>query len=43
MPRSEAVRLDVAGIRLAEAPGGLPVTLGDIGGGQLLVLLAHRP
>jgi hypothetical protein len=42
VPRSEPVRIDVTGIQLTEAPGGQPVTLGEIGGVQILVLLRHR-
>jgi hypothetical protein len=42
MPPPQAVHIDVTGLRLAQAPGGQPVTLGDISGVQILVLLRHR-
>jgi hypothetical protein len=42
MPKLEIARIDVTGIRLTEAPGRQPVTLGQIGGVQILVLLRHR-
>lgn len=42
MPEPDAVLIDVSGVRLTEAPSGQPVTLGDIGGVQILVLLRHR-
>jgi hypothetical protein len=42
VPRSETVLIDVASLRLTEAPGGQPVNLGEIGGVQVLVLLRHR-
>ena len=42
MPQPETVHIDVTGLRLAEAPGGQPVILGEIGGVQILVLLRHR-
>jgi hypothetical protein len=42
MPQPESVHIDVAGLRLAEAPGGQTVTLGELGGVQILVLLRHQ-
>ena len=39
MPEPDAVLIDVSGVRLTEAPAGQPVALGDIGGGQIVVLL----
>lgn len=42
MPKPVSARIDVTGIELTEAPGGQPVTLGQIGGVQILVLLRHR-
>ena len=42
MPRSRDVSINVADLELAEAPGGQLVTLGEITGVQLLVLLRHR-
>ncbi len=42
MPQPQTARIDVTGLRLAEAPRGQPVTLGEIGGAQILVLLRHR-
>jgi len=42
MPRPEHVTIDLAGIQLAEAPGGKPVRLASMGGVQILVLLRHR-
>lgn len=42
MPEPDAVLIDVSGVRLTEAPAGQPVTLGDIGGVQIVVLLRHR-
>jgi hypothetical protein len=42
MPEPETVAINVAGLELAEAPGGQPVTLGTFGGVQILVLLRHR-
>jgi hypothetical protein len=41
MPKPALPRIDVTGIQLTEAPGQ-PVTLGQIGGVQILVLLRHR-
>jgi len=42
MPQPETVHIDVTGLRLAEAPRGNSVTLGEIGGVQMLLLLRHR-
>jgi hypothetical protein len=42
MPKPALARIDVTGIQLTEAPSGQPVTLGQIGGVQVLVLLRHR-
>lgn len=42
MPRSENTIIDVGDLELPEAPGGQPVTLGQIPGVQVLVLLRHR-
>jgi hypothetical protein len=42
MPRPQTVHIDVAGLWLAQAPGGQLVTLGDISGVQILVVLRHR-
>ncbi len=42
MRQPETVHIDVTGLRLAEAPRGHPVALGEIGGVQILVLLRHR-
>ena len=42
MPKAETAAIDVAGLHLIDAPGGLPVPLGAFGGVQVLVLLRHR-
>jgi hypothetical protein len=42
MPNPDSVTISVAGLELAQAPGGQPVSLGAFGGIQILVLLRHR-
>ena len=42
MPKPALPHIDVTGVQLTDAPGGQPVTLGQIGGVQILVLLRHR-
>jgi hypothetical protein len=42
MPTSQPVHIDVTAIQLTETPGGQPVSLGAIGGVQILVLLRHQ-
>ncbi len=42
MIRPADVRIDVADLVLARAPGGRPVRLGEITGVQVVVLLRHR-
>ncbi len=42
MSQPAKVRIDVADLVLARAPGGRPVRLGEITGVQVVVLLRHR-
>lgn len=42
MPHPVEVAIDVAGLELAQAPGGPSARLGAFRGVQVLVLLRHR-
>jgi len=42
VPTAETAAIDVSDVLLITAPRGQPVTLGTLGGVQILVLLRHR-
>lgn len=42
MPQAENVNIELSGIQLTDASSGQRVTLAQIGGVQILVLLRHR-
>ncbi len=42
VPHSDTVQIDVARVPLIDTAGGQPMTLGEISGVQILVLLRHR-
>lgn len=42
MPRSEHTAIHVGDLELTQAPNGQPMTLGQLTGVQILVLLRHR-